>query len=165
MLLYSVQVNFGQKLSINASSIIIVLYCAKANSSTCLPKKSTVTAVCLCTTCYVWRRLQMVQFGGSIKISNVQSSLLILYCVTPGDRKESMNQPFLLSHKILLAYIPNSDHVNGLLRYERVYLPLCKVADTPFHIQGSDAPWCCHLLCGGSVLFYKKKLPYISMQY
>ena len=23
-----------------------------------------------------------------------------------------------------------------LLRYERVYLPLCKVADTPFHIQG-----------------------------
>ena len=24
------------------------------------------------------------------------------------------------------------------LRYERVYLPLCKVADTPFHIQGDD---------------------------
>ena len=23
-------------------------------------------------------------------------------------------------------------------RYERVYLPLCKVADTPFHIQGDD---------------------------
>ena len=22
--------------------------------------------------------------------------------------------------------------------YERVYLPLCKVADTPFHIQGDD---------------------------
>ena len=24
------------------------------------------------------------------------------------------------------------------LGYERVYLPLCKVADTPFHIQGGD---------------------------
>ena len=24
------------------------------------------------------------------------------------------------------------------LGYERVYLPLCKVADTPFHIQGDD---------------------------
>ena len=23
-------------------------------------------------------------------------------------------------------------------RYERVYLPLCKVADTPFHIQRDD---------------------------
>ena len=25
-----------------------------------------------------------------------------------------------------------------LLRYERVYVPLCKVAHTPFHIQGGD---------------------------
>ena len=24
------------------------------------------------------------------------------------------------------------------LGYERVYMPLCKVADTPFHIQGDD---------------------------
>ena len=24
------------------------------------------------------------------------------------------------------------------LGYERVYLPLCQVADTPFHIQGDD---------------------------
>ena len=24
------------------------------------------------------------------------------------------------------------------LEYERVYLPLCRVADTPFHIQGND---------------------------
>ena len=24
------------------------------------------------------------------------------------------------------------------LGYERVYLPLCKVADTPFYIQGDD---------------------------
>ena len=24
------------------------------------------------------------------------------------------------------------------LEYERVYLPLCKVADTPFHNQGDD---------------------------
>ena len=24
------------------------------------------------------------------------------------------------------------------LGYERVYLPLCRVADTPFHIQGDD---------------------------
>ena len=25
------------------------------------------------------------------------------------------------------------------LGYERVYLPLCKVADTPFHIQGANS--------------------------
>ena len=24
------------------------------------------------------------------------------------------------------------------LEYERVYLPLCEVADTPFHIQGDE---------------------------
>ena len=24
------------------------------------------------------------------------------------------------------------------LGYERVYLPLCQIADTPFHIQGDD---------------------------
>ena len=29
-----------------------------------------------------------------------------------------------------------SDKLPGPLGYERVYLPLCKVADTPFHIQG-----------------------------
>ena len=27
---------------------------------------------------------------------------------------------------------------SGPLGYERVYLPLDKVADTPFHIQGDD---------------------------
>ena len=27
------------------------------------------------------------------------------------------------------------------LGYERVYLPLCKVADTPFHIQGDAMSW------------------------
>ena len=31
--------------------------------------------------------------------------------------------------------------------YERVYLPLCKVADTPFHIQGDDMLLCQHLNC------------------
>ena len=30
------------------------------------------------------------------------------------------------------------DGLISTLRYERVYLPLCKVADTPFHIQGVD---------------------------
>ena len=29
-------------------------------------------------------------------------------------------------------------HMDRLLGYERVYLPLGKVADTPFHIQGDD---------------------------
>ena len=27
-------------------------------------------------------------------------------------------------------------HLSAIIGYERVYLPLCKVADTPFHIQG-----------------------------
>ena len=26
-------------------------------------------------------------------------------------------------------------HINRRLGYERVYMPLCSVADTPFHIQ------------------------------
>ena len=38
--------------------------------------------------------------------------------------------------------ISDSHNVHNIiyrpLRYERVYLPLGKVADTPFHIQGDD---------------------------
>ena len=30
------------------------------------------------------------------------------------------------------------DLTHRLLGYERVYLPLCKVADTPFHTQGDN---------------------------
>ena len=43
-----------------------------------------------------------------------------------------------LAHK--LTHIVNiSDLViHRSLGYERVYLPLCKVADTPYHIQGDD---------------------------
>ena len=32
----------------------------------------------------------------------------------------------------------NLQATNRPLGYERVYLPLCKVADTPFHIQGDE---------------------------
>ena len=32
------------------------------------------------------------------------------------------------------------------LGYERVYLPLCKVADTPFHIQGVEFVRNSHLM-------------------
>ena len=35
---------------------------------------------------------------------------------------------------------------NRPLGYERVYLPLCQVADTPFHIQGDD------IMAGGLTL-------------
>ena len=31
-----------------------------------------------------------------------------------------------------------SDAIIRPLGYERVYLPLCKLADTPFHIQRED---------------------------
>ena len=31
-----------------------------------------------------------------------------------------------------------SSRLSRPLGYERVYLPLCEVADTPFHIQGDD---------------------------
>ena len=33
-------------------------------------------------------------------------------------------------------FISEQDDTMRLLGCERVYLPLCKVADTPFHIQG-----------------------------
>ena len=42
----------------------------------------------------------------------------------------SLQEPFI--KKI------GSDHKYRPLGYERVYLPLCKVADTPFHAQGDD---------------------------
>ena len=35
----------------------------------------------------------------------------------------------------MLEYITNN---NSLFRYKRVYLPLCKVADTSFHIQEDE---------------------------
>ena len=38
-----------------------------------------------------------------------------------------------------ISFLPHN--VIGLIRpleYERVYLPLYKVADTPFHIQGDE---------------------------
>ena len=34
--------------------------------------------------------------------------------------------------------IHHDTYIYRPLRYERVCLPLCKVADTPFHIQGDD---------------------------
>ena len=42
---------------------------------------------------------------------------------------------------ILTAVILSNTDLQGVIRpigYERVYLPLCKVADTPFHIQGNE---------------------------
>ena len=50
-------------------------------------------------------------------------------------------------------------HENKIRRlgYERVYLPLWKVADTPFHIQGGDIFWAfiwCIYIC----VFYKNKI-------
>ena len=46
------------------------------------------------------------------------------------------------------------------LRYERVYLPLCKVADTAFHIQGDDifVPPRMNLLCAGEQSQYSHEL-------
>ena len=34
------------------------------------------------------------------------------------------------THRVNILFCP--------LGYKRVYLPLCKVADTPFHIQGNN---------------------------
>ena len=43
-----------------------------------------------------------------------------------------------------------------VLGYERVYLPLCKVADTPFHIQGDAV--CCHAEVNKQLLLSAFKL-------
>ena len=39
-----------------------------------------------------------------------------------------------------VGLLSNTSHsqIYSPLGYERVYLPLCKVADTPFHIQGDE---------------------------
>ena len=37
-----------------------------------------------------------------------------------------------------LLYATRTEHNGGTLGYERVYLPVCKVEDTPFHIQEDD---------------------------
>ena len=36
---------------------------------------------------------------------------------------------------------PTDTGIYRPLGYERVYLPLCKVPDTPSHIQGDDSPY------------------------
>ena len=42
---------------------------------------------------------------------------------------------------MVLIRLPPTDHGSAVLGYERVYLPLYKVADTPLHIQGGDVIW------------------------
>ena len=42
-----------------------------------------------------------------------------------------------INHEYLKIGFQNSESFRPL-GYERVYLPLHKVADTPFHIQGDD---------------------------
>ena len=37
-----------------------------------------------------------------------------------------------------VCFIQSRNKSNPLLVYERVYLPLCEVADTPIYIQGED---------------------------
>ena len=39
-------------------------------------------------------------------------------------------------HTYLCDYLAHQSYIIRHLEYERVYLPLGKVADTPFHIQG-----------------------------
>ena len=48
-----------------------------------------------------------------------------------------------VSHVIVIVSIYR------FLGYERVYLPLCEVADTPFHIQGDEL----HVACLFIMLF------------
>ena len=50
-----------------------------------------------------------------------------------------------ITHTIVLlttcsadCYISIEIPTNRLLGYEKVYLPLCQVADTPFHIPGGE---------------------------
>ena len=58
-------------------------------------------------------------------------------------------------------------HVSRTLGYERVYLPLCKVTDTPFLIQGEDMCWvpydilfiCHHQKCRASTLSDASRIP------
>ena len=68
---------------------------------------------------------------------------------TSNYHKYSNCKNTFLSNKVLTAFLAVLDsgfQVEFLseislyrpLGYERVYLTLCKVADTPFHIQGDD---------------------------
>ena len=42
----------------------------------------------------------------------------------------------ILAYHLVANFDIDSSTLNRPLRYERMYLPLYKVADTPFHIQG-----------------------------
>ena len=53
----------------------------------------------------------------------------------PGERRRISNVTYgsCSGHKFVISL-----NIRHLIGYERVYLPLCKVADTPFHIQGDE---------------------------
>ena len=50
------------------------------------------------------------------------------YCDTCNEKTK------VFLYKLTYNGPPESINTHRPLKYERVYLPLCKVADTPFHI-------------------------------
>ena len=68
--------------------------------------------------------------------SGAQKAILVLFYLLRS----------LHFYDVCINSFPNYQSQNGLIMssanrsliYERVYLPLCKVADTPYHIQGDD---------------------------
>ena len=46
------------------------------------------------------------------------------------------------------------------LEYERVYLPLCKVADTPFHIQDDD-----FMVDGQLIIYFRSGVHGLSLTF
>ena len=59
--------------------------------------------------------------------------------IVPAAKKKSYFE-FLntMSARLNMTHLTIYSAAYRSLGYERVYLPLCKVADTPFHIQGDD---------------------------
>ena len=54
--------------------------------------------------------------------------------------EKNLSRPALMANRLLLAVVVWAYFMRQLVpvEYERVYLPLYKVADTPFHIQGDE---------------------------
>ena len=84
-------------------------------------------------------------FSKNAKSDQFNGGHFILYQISSYEFSEVYEQNesvvFNISQDYLLNHVYNDTccvNTHRPLVYERVYLPLCQVADTPFHIQGDE---------------------------
>ena len=85
-----------------------------------------------------WMKRQIIQLRyTTVKLFFLKSTVLIIIIIIIVDIIQcSFNHVHI---DCIVDWLNTPIHYTILpFGYERVYLPLCKVADTPFHIQGDD---------------------------